>query len=245
MFKKLSLELGGKNATVVFADCDFEKSVEGVWRAAFTNQGQVCLCGSRIFIEKPLYAKFVAALVKRTESVLDKIGDPMTADFGSLVSLQHRDKIESYVQLAREDKRAQILVGGKRPSNLPSEFKNGAFYEPTIIAGLPADHRVAVEEIFGPVVTVHPFEDEAEITRFVNLTKYGLAGSIWTNNLQVAHRLSQNWITGMVWVNCWLYRDLRVPFGGVRESGIGTEGGHYSLEFYSNTKNICLHIPRG
>ena len=247
LFKKLSLELGGKNASVVFSDCDFDLAVDGVWRAAFTNQGQVCLCGSRIFIQQEIYEKFVAALVKKSKSMVSKIGDPLNpnTEFGSVTSHQHlHSKVIHYVELARADLRAQILCGGKQPQHLQPPYDQGAFYEPTIISGLPVDHPCASDEIFGPVVTVHPFNDEAEVTKLVNLTKYGLAGTIWTNNLAAATRLSQYWITGMIWINTWLYRDLRVPFGGVRESGTGIEGGKYSLEFYSNTKNICIYTPK-
>lgn len=247
LFKKLSLELGGKNASVVFDDCDFDNAVNGVWRAAFTNQGQVCLCGSRIFIQQSIYDKFVQALVDKSKAVLSKIGNPLdiNTEFGSVTSHQHlTQKVMYYVDLARQHPSAQILCGGKQPNDkLPAPYNEGAFYEPTIIEGLPVDHRCAVEEIFGPVVTVHPFKDEQDVTRMVNLTNYGLAGSIWTNNLSAATRLSKSWITGMVWINCWLHRDLRVPFGGVRESGTGVEGGKYSLEFYSNTKNICTYVP--
>jgi len=168
-----------------------------------------------------------------------KCGDPNEEkSFGSLVSLQHLQKVESYVNLAKSEG-ATILCGGKRPE-LNAPFNKGAFYEPTIIDGLPYSHRCATEEIFGPVITVHPFSNEEELLKQVNSTRYGLAGSVWTTNLQRAHRVSQNMITGMVWVNCWLHRDLRVPFGGVKDSGIGREGGDNSLDFFSESKNICI-----
>jgi len=239
MFKKLSLELGGKNATVVFADCDWEKTVAGTARAAFTNQGQVCLAGSRIFIEESIYDRFVEALVKEVSKL--QCGDPKSADFGAVSSLQHLAKIESYVELARNHEGVRILCGGKRAA-LPPPFDQGAFYVPTLIAGLPHDHRCSVEEIFGPVATVHKFKDESEVIDMINVTRYGLAGSIWTENLTRAHRVAKKWETGMVWVNCWLHRDLRVPFGGIKESGVGTEGGKHSLEFYSQYKNVCIHL---
>jgi len=156
-----------------------------------------------------------------------------------LISLEHRDKVERYVDIARKDG-GKILLGGERPK-LPSPFDKGAFYAPTIIDGLPWNSKCATEEIFGPVVTVHPFETEDELMQYINRVRYGLAGSLWTNNLTKAHRIARQWETGMVWVNCWLHRDLRVPFGGVKESGVGREGGKHSLEFYSNSKNICIY----
>jgi aminomuconate-semialdehyde/2-hydroxymuconate-6-semialdehyde dehydrogenase len=235
-FKKLSLELGGKNATVVFADCDFEKTVAGAVRAAFANQGQVCLCGSRLYVERPIFDKFVDAMVNIVKGW--SIGDPNTCNFGSLTSQQHRDKVKSYVDLARKDG-ATIMVGGNIP-DLPAPYDKGAFFEPTIITGLPADHKCVMEEIFGPVVTVQPFDSEEEVLEMVNSVNYGLAGSVWTSNLSRGHRVAQAMESGMIWVNCWLHRDLRVPFGGVKESGIGREGGVHSLEFFSNSKNICI-----
>jgi len=240
-FKKLSLELGGKNASVVFADCDFPATVAGVFRSAFANMGQICLCGSRVFIERPIYDKFVHALVQEVAKI--KIGDPAlpTTTFGSLNSLAHREKVMSYVELARKDG-ATILCGGKIP-DLPEPLSRGAFYEPTIIAGLPHTHRCVQEEIFGPVITVHPFDSEAEVVEAVNSVQYGLAGSVWTQHLARGHRVAQSIDSGMIWVNCWLLRDLRVPFGGTKASGVGREGGALSLEFYSESKNICVMVP--
>jgi len=237
MLKKLSLELGGKNATVVFADCDFNQAVEGAARAAFANQGQICLCGSRLFIEESIYSKFVQALCEKVQQMFIP-GDPKKSSYGSLSSLTHREKIEGYVALAKEEG-GKVLIGGSRPK-LSAPFDKGAFYSPTIIEGLSYKSKCAQEEIFGPILTVHPFKTEAEVVEMINSTKYGLAGSLWTSNLQRAHRISRNWETGMVWVNCWLHRDLRVPFGGVKESGVGTEGGRHSLEFYSHQRNICI-----
>lgn len=239
LFKKLSLELGGKNATVVFGDCDFDTTVKGAVRAAFTNQGQVCLAGSRVLVERTIYDRFVAALVEETRQL--RCGDPRTANFGSVSSHAHREKIESYIARARADG-ARVLCGGGRPEGLPAPFDQGAFVEPTILADLPPTHPCSVEEIFGPVMTVHPFDTEEEAVSIANNTVYGLAGSLWTSNLTRAHRVAAAWQTGMVWINCWLHRDLRVPFGGIKSSGVGTEGGKHSLEFYSNYKNVCVYL---
>ena len=249
LFKKLSLELGGKNATVVFDDAgDLESTVTGAVRAAFANQGQICLCGSRLFLHSSIYDQFLKEFVAKTQSMFsDKIGNPLTAGYGSLVSLQHRQKVEGFVEIARKEG-GTIILGGSRP-----EFKGdnaylneGAFYLPTIITGLdPFKSRCATEEIFGPVVTVHPFDTEEEVLKMVNQpTPYGLAGSVWTKDLTKAHRMAQNIESGMIWVNCWLYRDLRVPFGGVKSSGIGRDGGMHSMDFWTEIKNICIKVPQ-
>ncbi len=237
-FKKLSLELGGKNPTLVFADCDFEAAVEGAARAAFLNQGQVCLCGSRLLVERSIENEFTAALVEKAKSM--RLGDPDAEDtqLGSLISQDHRDKVEGYVRLAREEG-GTILCGGERPS-LPAPLDRGAFLQPTVVGGLPSDCRTATEEIFGPVVTVHPFDTEAQAIAMANGVRYGLSASVWTRDLGRAHRVSAALQTGMVWVNTWLHRDLRVPFGGVKESGVGREGGRYSLEFFSEATNVCV-----
>ncbi|MCL4137342.1 UNVERIFIED_CONTAM: hypothetical protein GTU68_006340, partial [Idotea baltica] len=240
MFKKLSLELGGKNPTVVFADCDFEKTVEGVVRAAFANQGQVCLCGSRLLIERPVYERFRDAFVAGVRAL--KPGNPQdpNTNFGSLISTGHRDKVESYAQLAKEEG-GTILCGGTRPQ-LGGEFADGAFFEPTVVEGLAPTSRCATEEIFGPVVTLHPFDTEEEALAIANGVRYGLAASVWTTNLSRAHRVSEQIESGMVWVNTWLLRDLRVPFGGMKDSGVGREGGRHSLEFFSESRNICIQL---
>ena len=236
-FKKLSLELGGKNASIVFADCDLEKTVEGVTRAAFLNQGQVCLCGSRILIEDSIYDEFVERFVDSVESM--KIGDPSdeSTQLGALISAEHLQKVEGYVSIAREEG-GEVLTGGS--PCLPKEFENGNWMAPTVIGGLPVDSRCSTEEIFGPVVTIHRFENEQEAVDIANNTRYGLAGSVWTSDLEKGRRVAEGIDTGMVWVNTWLHRDLRVPFGGVKDSGVGREGGRWSLEFFSEPLNICL-----
>ncbi|HXC18091.1 MAG TPA: aldehyde dehydrogenase, partial [Holophagaceae bacterium] len=202
-FKKLSLELGGKNPSLVFADCDFDKTVQGVVRAAFLNQGQICLCGSRVLVERPLHDRFVDALLKELKAW--PVGDPSdpTTKIGATISDGHRDKVEGYLKLATEEG-GTVRCGGKRP-NLPAPFDHGFFLEPTIITGLSAICRTATEEIFGPVVTVHPFDTEEEALQMANGTKYGLAASVWTSDLKRAHRVSQALESGMVWVNTWLH----------------------------------------
>jgi aminomuconate-semialdehyde/2-hydroxymuconate-6-semialdehyde dehydrogenase len=238
MFKKLSLELGGKNPTVVFADCDFEETVKQSIRSSFTNQGEICLCGSRIFVERAVYEKFKAAFVAGVKAL--KVGDPdeASSDLGAIVSLQHKQKILSYIALAKEEG-GKILCGG---NELALEGKNagGYFIEPTVIEGLDFRCRTQQEEIFGPVVTITPFETEDEALAMANSVKYGLASSIWTNDLKRAHRVAEKIETGIVWVNCWLLRDLRTPFGGVKASGVGREGGWEAMRFFTEAKNICI-----
>lgn len=238
MFKKLSLELGGKNPTIVFADADLEKAIDGAVRAGFTNQGEICLCGSRILIEESIYAPFMDGFVKRVKEL--KVGDPSAPEtnVGALVSASHRDKVEHYIQLGQEEG-GTILCGGSIP-DLPDSLSGGNYLEPTVIDGLASTSRTATEEIFGPVVTTHSFKDEAECIKKANEVEYGLAASVWTLDVQRAHRVSHALDTGMVWVNCWLKRDLRAPFGGMKHSGVGREGGKWSLEFYSEARNICV-----
>jgi len=239
-FKKLSLELGGKNPTVVFADCDMEKTVDGAVRAAFANQGQVCLCGSRLLVEKSIYSEFMERFVARVEQM--KVGDPADpdTDMGAVISLAHRDKVESYLTLATEEG-GTILTGGTRPA-LAAPLDRGAFITPAVIDGLTQECRTTQEEIFGPVVTSYPFEDEEAAIAMANGVQFGLAASVWTSDLSRAHRVSAALDVGMVWVNTWLMRDLRVPFGGVKASGVGREGGAHSLHFFSEAKNVCVKI---
>ncbi len=239
-FKKLSLELGGKNPTVVFADCDFDAAVTGAARAGFLNQGQICLCGSRVLVQRGIYDAFVDALVAKARGLV--VGDPRDpdVDLGSLISAAHRDKVEGYLALARQEG-GEIRCGGDRPE-LPAPFDQGAFLQPAVITGLAPFCRTATEEIFGPVVTVHPFETEAEALSIANGVRYGLSAAVWTRDLARAHRVSAKLETGMVWVNTWLLRDLRVPFGGVKDSGVGREGGENSLRFFSESKNICIKL---
>lgn len=236
-FKKLSLELGGKNASIVFADCDMDSTVAGVVRAGFLNQGQVCLCGSRVLVEDSVYAEFRDRFVDAVEAM--RIGDPSdeTTDLGALISEDHLAKVQGYVELAKQE--GGTLLTGGTPC-LPSGFEGGNWMAPTVIEGLGPDSRCSTEEIFGPVVTLHPFGSEDEAVAIANNTRYGLAGSVWTSDLDKGRRVSEAIDTGMVWVNTWLHRDLRVPFGGVKDSGVGREGGKWSLGFFSEAMNVCV-----
>ena len=238
MFKKLSLELGGKNPNIIFADCNYEEMLNTTLLSSFSNQGEICLCGSRIFVEKSIYEKFKNDFVERTKAL--KIGDPKSAEtnIGAIVSKQHFEKILSYIELAKEEG-GKILCGG---NSVKVEGLNGWFIEPTIIENLPFDCRTNQEEIFGPVVTIQPFETEEEVLTYANSVRYGLASTIWTENLSVAHRVAAKIEAGIVWINCWLLRDLRTPFGGVKDSGIGREGGFEALRFFTEEKNICVKI---
>ena len=236
-FKKLSLELGGKNASIVFADCDMDSTVAGVVRAGFLNQGQVCLCGSRVLVEDSAYAEFRDRFVDAVEAM--RIGDPSeeSTDLGALISEEHLAKVQGYVELAKQE--GGVLLTGGTPC-LPSGFEGGNWMVPTVIEGLSPDSRCSTEEIFGPVVTLHPFGSEDEAVAIANNTRYGLAGSVWTSDLDKGRRVSEAIDTGMVWVNTWLHRDLRVPFGGVKDSGVGREGGKWSLDFFSEAMNVCV-----
>lgn len=240
MFKKLSLELGGKNPNIIFADCDFEKAIETSIQSSFANQGEICLCGSRIFVERSIYDKFLDEFVKRTKALT--IGDPLepTTKVGSLVSEAHMKKVLSYIELAQQEG-GTIVTGGKRVK-LEGRCANGYFVEPTVITGLSHECRTNKEEIFGPVVTIMPFDKEEEVIAFANSNAYGLSASIWTENLTRAHRVSAQVKSGIIWVNCWLYRDLRTPFGGMKQSGVGREGGWEAIRFFTETKNVCIKL---
>ncbi len=241
MFKKLSLELGGKNPNIIFADCNYEEMLAATIRSSFSNQGEICLCGSRIFVERPIYEQFKRDFVTRVSAL--KVGDPLDADtdVGAIVSKQHFDKIMSYIELAKIEG-GTILAGGSEPGAkaIGARCANGYFIEPTVIEGLPHDCRTNQEEIFGPVVTIMPFDTEDEALRFANGIRYGLSATVWTENLSRAHRVSAALESGIVWVNCWLLRDLRTPFGGMKDSGLGREGGFEALRFFTEEKNVCI-----
>jgi len=239
-FKKLSLELGGKNPNIIFADCDFEKALNRTLDSSFDNQGQICLCGSRIFIEQSIYEKFKTAFIEKVSQM--KVGNPYSEEsrIGALVSKSHMEKVLSYVSLAEEEG-GTVLTGGKQ-IKLTGEFSEGWYMEPTIIEGLAYNCRTNQEEIFGPVVTIMPFETEEEVLMYANSTEYGLAATIWTENLTRAHRMAQELHSGIVWINCWLLRDLRTPFGGVKNSGVGREGGFEAMKFFTEAKNVCIKL---
>lgn len=240
MFKKLSLELGGKNPNIIFADCDFDQALSTTIRSSFANQGQICLCGSRIFIERPIYEKFRDAFVaKVAKSKVSYPSDP-EAKLGALVSKPHLEKVLSYVDLAKEEG-GQILTGGERVQ-LEGEYSEGYYMRPTIIEGLAFDCRTNQEEIFGPVVTITPFDTEEEVLMMANSTEYGLAATVWTSNLKRAHRVAEHLESGIVWINSWLVRDLRTPFGGVKNSGVGREGGFEALHFFTEPKNVYIQL---
>lgn len=237
-FKKVSLEMGGKNANIIFADCDFEKALETTVRSSFANQGQICLCGSRIFVEKPIYDKFRDGLIARAQKL--RIGDPQKPETeqGALVSKAHLEKVKAAIKMAK-DEGGRILCGGQAPK-LEGELSNGFYLEPTLIEGL--DHMCVTnqEEIFGPVATLIPFTTEDDVIAMANSTRYGLSASVWTSDVTRAHRVSRRIESGLVWVNTWMHRDVRTPFGGVKESGVGREGGMHALHFFSEIKNICI-----
>jgi aminomuconate-semialdehyde/2-hydroxymuconate-6-semialdehyde dehydrogenase len=238
--KPVSFELGGKNAAIVFADCDFENAITGISEAAFLNTGQVCLCAERVYVERAIVDRFLEALAGKARSL--RIGWPMdkTTDLGPLISAPHREKVLSYYRLAREEG-ATAIVGGGVPA-FHNSLDGGFYVEPTIYTGLPQSARCMKEEIFGPVCHVAPFDAEEEAVNLANNTPYGLAASIWTTSLERGHRVAQQMNVGITWVNCWFLRDLRTPFGGAGLSGIGREGGMHSLNFYSQLNNICISL---
>lgn len=239
MFKKLSLELGGKNPNIIFADADFEDALEMALKASFRNQGQICLCGSRLFVEEPIYEKFKAAFVKRTQEL--KVGNPKADnDLGAVVSKDHMNSILSKIELAKEEG-GKVLCGGNRLI-LEGELSEGYYIEPTIIEGLNHMCRTNQEEIFGPVVSIMPFKNEEDVIEMANSTRYGLAASIFTKDISKGHRVAAKIDSGIIWINTWMMRDLRIPFGGMKDSGVGREGGFKSLEFFTEPKNVCLKI---
>jgi len=235
MFKKLSLELGGKNPNVIFADADLEQAMSTTLRSSFWNQGEICLCGSRIFVERSIYDEFVERFAQAAPEL--RLGDPSDeqTQVGALISEAHLQKVLGYIDLAKEEG-GTIVAGGRRVD------RPGWFVEPTVITGLGCDRRVMQEEIFGPVVTITPFDGEDEAIAFANSTRYGLSATVWTSDLKRAHRVAASLDAGTIWINCWLLRDLRVPFGGMKDSGVGREGGFESLNFFTEAKNVCVKL---
>ena len=237
MFKKLSLELGGKNPNIIFADCNYDDMLETTVRSSFANQGQICLCGSRIFVEASIYEKFKTDFVAKVKAL--NVGHPSKKDtnIGALVSKPHLEKVKEYIQIAK-DEGGKILCGGNEI--LVEGFENGYYLEPTVIEVPTDDCRVNQEEIFGPIVTLMPFTTEAEVLNMANKVKYGLSATLWTNNLTRTMQMSNQLQAGIVWVNTWMMRDLRTPFGGVKASGVGREGGFEALRFFTEPKNVCI-----
>tara|TARA_Y100000385_G_scaffold164769_1_gene170764 strand:- start:2683 stop:4125 length:1443 start_codon:yes stop_codon:yes gene_type:complete len=238
MFKKLSLELGGKNPNIIFEDCDLEKAVSTSLLSSFSNQGQICLCGSRIFVQRGIYNQFKERFIKKVNQL--RIGDPLSpsTNIGALVSKQHLEKVLSYIEIAKEEG-GEIIAGGNKVS-IEGRCKGGYFLEPTVIEGLSYDCRTNQEEIFGPVVSLMPFDEEEEVVKYANSTIYGLSSTVWTSDINRANRMSENLQSGIVWINCWLVRDLRTPFGGMKKSGVGREGGFYALNFFTESTNVCV-----
>jgi aminomuconate-semialdehyde/2-hydroxymuconate-6-semialdehyde dehydrogenase len=240
MFKKLSLELGGKNPVIVFADCDFDEMLRTTVQSSFRNQGQICLCGSRILVERPLYERFRDAFVAKVKAL--RVGDPRDAesDLGAVVSEAHMEKVLGHIALAQEEG-GRVLCGGERV-RLEGRAKDGWYIAPTVIEGLGPHCRTNQEEIFGPVVTIAPFDTEEEALAMANGTSYGLASVLWTGHVKRAHRLAHRLESGIVWVNCWMVRDLRTPFGGMKQSGVGREGGDEALRFFTEARNVCIRL---
>ncbi len=238
MFKKLSLELGGKNPNIIFADCNYEQMLATTIRSSFSNQGEICLCGSRIFVERPMYEQFKGDFISRAAAL--KVGDPLDADtdVGAIVSKPHFDKIMSYIDLAKTEG-GTVLAGGEQ-AHLDGRCADGWFIQPTVIEGLPFDCRTNQEEVFGPFVTIMPFDTEEEVLGYANSVRYGLSSSVWTENLSRAHRVASQIEAGFVWINSWMLRDLRTLFGGYKDSGMGREGGFETLKFFTEEKNVCV-----
>lgn len=240
MFKKLSLELGGKNPNIIFSDCDFDKMIATTIRSSFSNQGQICLCGSRILIERPIYEKFKTAFLEKVNKMT--VGNPLAPEtrMGAVVSEGHMNKVLSYIELAKQEG-GTVLTGGERVF-LDGENKDGYFIAPTVIEGLGPNCRTNQEEIFGPVVTIAPFDSVEEAVENANSTMYGLAATLWTSDLSKAHKIAAQIDSGIVWINTWLLRDLRTPFGGVKSSGVGREGGFEALKFFTEAQNVCIEL---
>lgn len=238
MFKKLSLELGGKNPNIIFDDCDFDEMLKTTIRSSFANQGQICLCGSRIFVQRGIYEKFKTAFVEKIKKAKVSNPEDPKAQLGAVVSESHMEKVLSYTELAKEEG-GTVLAGGHRV-RLDAPYDKGFYIAPTIIEGLDYSCRTNQEEIFGPVVTITPFEDEEEVLKMANSTEYGLSATIWTNDLKRAHNMADEIDAGIVWINAWLVRDLRTPFGGTKSSGVGREGGWEALKFFTEPKNVFV-----
>lgn len=237
MFKKLSLELGGKNPNIIFDDCDLDEAIKTSLNSSFANQGQICLCGSRIYVQRSIYERFKERFVEKVKKM--KVGNPQddTSRLGAVVSKAHFEKILNHIKIAHEEG-GTILTGGK-----PAETgMSGWFIEPTIIEGLDENCQTNQEEIFGPVVTLQPFDSEEEAIELANCTPYGLAATVWTQDLTRAHRVAAQIKSGIIWINCWLIRDLRTPFGGMKQSGVGREGGWDAIKFFTEPKNVCVKI---
>ncbi|MCH2183258.1 MAG: aldehyde dehydrogenase [Mariniblastus sp.] len=237
-FKKLSLELGGKNPNLIFADCHYDQMLETTLKSSFANQGQICLCGSRILVERSIYERFRDDLVERARQI--KVGDPQAPDsvLGAMVSQAHYQKVLDCIELARNEG-GQVLCGGQ-PAQVEGRCQDGWFIEPTVIEGLPNDCQTNQQEIFGPVVTLQPFDSDHHALELANATRYGLSATVWTQDVSRANWLANGLECGVVWVNCWLIRDLRTPFGGYKQSGVGREGGLEAMRFFTETKNVCI-----
>ena len=239
MFKKVSLELGGKNPNIIFADADMDKAIKTTVNSSFMNQGEICLCGSRVFVERSAYEMVKSALVAEVSKM--KVGDPLHAEtrVGAIVSKPHYEKVLGYIELAKSEG-ATVLCGGGALH--PDGFEEGYYIAPTILEGLPFDARCNMEEIFGPVITITPFDTVEEVLTMANATEYGLAATVWTQHLTRAHQVAAQLQMGIVWINCWLLRDLRTPFGGVKSSGVGREGGWEAMRFFTEVKNVCVSL---
>ena len=238
--RDVSFEMGGKNAGIVFADADFDKAVDGIFRSAFLNTGQVCLGTERVYVERPIFEKFIAALKEKAEAVKYGVPTDHSNNYGPLISDEHRQKVLSYYNKAVEEG-ASVVTGGGIP-DMPGDLANGNWVQPTIWTGLSETASVVKEEIFGPCCHIAPFDTEDEVVRMANDTEYGLSTTIWTTNLSRAHRMAERVDVGITWINSWFLRDLRTPFGGSKQSGIGREGGVHSLEFYTETRNVCIKL---